>query len=208
VADSNASVLLHTANTTIRPDFQNGNFVLNDIKSLTKPEQLVKHLGFFIDSVRGCFGIPQNKRDSVVALLQNILAARTHCSYHALEQLAGNLASMHWAFGPISRLMTLSLYSDLAKFKNLSYISLSDITITDLNFWLAGFDQWSGFRPIWQPVGFHMTIHTDAAGANLKNYGGWAGWSKEPYGTLAVAKGIWSQSEVKRIQPIRNFWPS
>ena len=149
----------------------------------------------------------------MVALLQKVIEARTRCSYHTLEQLAGNLASMHWAFGKLSRLMTMSLYADLAKLKNLQYLTLSDTTVSDLRFWLVGFESWTGFRPIWQPVGFHMTIHTDATGLNLHSYGGWAGWAKDPYGhtnPLLVAKGNWSQfdsaenSTFQELQAISN----
>ena len=187
--------LLELSRSVFIPDFLNCGFVLNDIKSLSKPVQKAKHLGFFIDSVRGCFDIPKNKRDSVIGLLKKVIESSKHCSYHTLEQLAGNLASMHWAFGRLSRLMTMSIYTDLSKYNHLSYLPLSDSTVEDLRFWLVGFDAWTGFRPIWQPVGFHMTIYTDAAGFNLCNYGGWAGWSKTPYGDLKVARGNWSKLE-------------
>ena len=50
---------------------------------------------------------------------------------------------------------------------------------------------YNGFNPIWEPVGFHMTIYTDAAGLNLQNYGGWAGWSTFN-GQRLVARGIWT----------------
>ena len=42
-----------------------------------------------------------------------------------------------------------------------------------------------------EPIGFHMTLHTDAAGISLKNFGGWAGWTYRN-GKIIVAKGIWS----------------
>ena len=36
-----------------------------------------------------------------------------------------------------------------------------------------------------------MTMHTDAAGLNLQNYGGWAGWAHRN-GKLIIARGSWT----------------
>jgi hypothetical protein len=111
-----------------------------------------------------------------------------------LEVLAGNLTSMHWAFGPIARLMTMSVYADLKRaVSQSSRIRLSETTVEDLNFWLVGFNKFNGFNPIWQPTGFHMTFFTDAAGINLQNFGGWAGWSRGADGRILVARGIWNE---------------
>ena len=75
---------------------------------------------------------------------------KNNCSVHTLEKLAGNLASMHWAFGPLSRLMTMSLYSDINSAPSrFVRIRLSETSIADINFWLCGFDRYNGFNPIW-----------------------------------------------------------
>jgi len=121
-----------------------------------------------------------------------------NCSVRSLEVLAGNLASMHWAFGRISRLMTMSFYNDINRAPSrYSFIRLSDDTIHDLNFWLCGFNHYNGFKPIWQPMGFHLKVYTDAAGINLKNFGGWAGWTRTQSGTIKIAKGIWTEAMSK-----------
>lgn len=179
--------------TTILPDTESSGFILNMEKSVLVPSTRAKHLGMFIDTIRNCFEVPENKRNIIILLLQSALASSHHCCVHTLEIIAGNLASMHWAFGPLSRLMTLSFYADINSAPHkYSYIRLSDTTIEDMNFWLCGFDRYNGFNPIWQPVGFHMTIYTDAAGLNLENYGGWAGWSFSGNGQRIIARGIWT----------------
>ena len=187
--DSGLSQFVHSV---ILPDTEASGFILNMEKSVLVPSTRAKHLGMFVDTIRNCFEVPESKRSIVVKLLQSALASSQHCCVHTLEVIAGNLASMHWAFGPLSRLMTLSFYADInTAVSKYSYIRLSESTVQDINFWLCGFDRYNGFNPIWQPVGFHMTIYTDAAGLNLQNYGGWAGWSYRN-GQRIIARGIWT----------------
>jgi hypothetical protein len=179
----------------IKPDFAAGGFVVNYDKSVTVPTTRVKYLGMFIDTVRACFEVPTDKRETIVSLIQQVLHNHKHCSVFQLEKLAGNLAAMHWAFGNLARLMSMSLYAEIAKAPHRkSYVHICEVTVQDLNFWLVGFDRYNGFQPIWQPVGFHMTLCTDAAGVNLKNYGGWAGWTKDN-GAIKVARGIWTDEQ-------------
>lgn len=173
------------------PDTEKAGFLFNE-KSDFEPKTRQMFLGMFVDTVRRRFEVPPAKREILIALLQQSLRDHNYCSVHTLEILAGNLASMHWAFGPLSRLMTMSLYADISSAPSrFAHIRLSDTSIADMNFWLCGFNRYNGFNPIWQPVGFHMTLHTDAAGISLKNFGGWAGWTYRN-GKVIVAKGIWS----------------
>jgi hypothetical protein len=192
--NSTYSALDHFIQFVVLPDMIKCGIVLNFEKSKLRPQQRGEYLGMLIDTIRRCFEVPIAKREKVIGLIQHILSNRRSCSTHKLEILAGNLASMHWAFGRLSRLMTMSLYNDIkhAPHRN-SYIRLSETTIQDLEFWLCGFDRYNGFKPIWEPVGFHITIYTDAAGINLKTYGGWAGWTSAN-GRIKVARGNWSKS--------------
>lgn len=173
------------------PDTSQCGFLLND-KSVLEPQTTGAHLGMLLDTVKGCFEVPQSKRDIVISLLTKALQNKRHCLVHSLEVLAGNLISMHWAFGPLSRLMTMSIYADIKSAPHrFSYIKLSESSIHDITFWLHGFDTYNGFNPIWESTGFHMTMYTDAAGANLQNFGGWAGWTQSN-GKRLIAKGIWT----------------
>jgi len=204
------SVLNRFIHSMVLPDLKKCGIILNLIKSKLKPQQQGEYLGVLIDTIRRCLVVPSAKREKTISLIQQILKHRRHCSTHSLEILAGNLASMHWSFGRLSRLMTMSIYNDInrAPHRN-AYISISDATIHDLNFWLCGFDRFNGFRPIWELVGFHITIYTDAAGINLKSYGGWAGWTAKD-GHIQVARGNWSaamtqeHSTMQELQAIYN----
>jgi ribonuclease HI len=207
----NRDALQHLVNSLLVPDFILCGFILNMEKCHLNPMQRAEYLGMFIDTIRGCFEVPESKRQIIVNLIQRVLQDRYQCSVHLLEILAGNLASMHWAFGPLSRLMTMSIYTDInsSSHRNCS-ISLSETTVKDLNFWLCGFDRYNGFKPIWEPRGFNITIFTDAAGINLKFFGGWAGWTRTATGIIQIAKGVWSEamteehSTMQELQAIYN----
>ena len=100
------------ARDTLIPDTERSGFLFNS-KSDFEPKTRQVYLGMFVDTIRRCFEVPQAKRDILISLLQQSLANHRHCSVHLLEKLAGNLASMHWTFGPLSRLMTMSLYDNM-----------------------------------------------------------------------------------------------
>ena len=192
-ADQSYDKLAHFVHTHLIPDTLNCGFILNFKKCSLDPKTRVAYLGMLIDSILKCFEVPLAKRQIIIQLIKQALDSRNECSVHLLEVITGNLASMHWAFGPLSRLMTMSIYND---FKHASSswncVPLSFTSINDLQFWLDGFDAYNGFKPLWAPLGIDRTIFTDAAGENLRNFGGWAGWMQDPSsGHRLVAKGIW-----------------
>ena len=185
--------LQNFVHSTLLPDTASCGFLMNMKKSDLQPQTKQDYLGMFVDSVRGCYGVPMAKRNGIISLIQRVLQDKHDCSVHLLEILAGNIASMHWAFGRLSRLMTMSIYADInSASHSRAHIQLSETSVADLNFWLCGFDSYSGFKPLWEPTGFHLTVYTDAAGHNLKNFGGWAGWAATSSGHRIIAKGIWT----------------
>jgi hypothetical protein len=189
----NETKLYQFGKNILIPDMLKCGFVVNLSKSQQIPSQRREYIGAIIDTVNGNFEIPQKRRDAVLHLIRECLNHYRKCSVHNLEILAGNIASMHWAFGKLSRLMSLSIYADISNAKSRSsYVPLSDTTIQDLKFWLTGFDIYNGFKSIWQPTGFDCQFNTDAAGASLKNFGGWAGWTEDCQGEIHVAKGLWT----------------
>jgi hypothetical protein len=195
-ANQSSEALTKFAKEVIEPDFAACGFVVNEEKSDNIPTQKNKYLGMFVDTVRRWLEVPSERRESLISLIQKVLRYRYHCSVNVLSVIAGNLSSMHWAFGNLARLMTMNIYAEITKAPHRNaFVILSDITIQDLNFWLVGFDRYNGYQPIWQPVGFHMTIYTDAAGLNLSNYGGWAGWTKGHNTAIKVARGIFTESD-------------
>jgi len=152
--------VLHTfIQSVVLPDLQNCGFVVHMKKSNLIPTQNAHYLGLVINSVLNRIEVPQEKRDGVINFIRKILQNKKRCFVNDLEKLAGTLASMHWAFGPISRLMTMSFYADIKKAPHrYAHISLSERVIEDLQFWLSGFDAYNGFRAIWQPIGIRLGI--------------------------------------------------
>jgi hypothetical protein len=194
-ADKSSKSLKSFVGNCLIPDLESCGFVVNLEKSILKPTQVVTYLGMTIDTLRKCCQVPDRKREIVIQLIQKALQHKSSCSVHLLEIVAGNLISMHWAFGRLARLMTMSLYKDINSVPHKNWhIILSDTTIHDLNFWLCSFDRYNGFKPLWSPSGFHTRIHTDAAGISIHNFGGWAGWSYTKEGHLQIAKGVWNES--------------
>ena len=188
--------LQHFVNSRLIPDTEKAGFIIKSSKSHLSPETRQTFLGVLVDTMRGCFIIPEEKRTVIALLLHEALNNKNSCPVQLLEKLTGNIAAIHWAFGQLSRLMSMSLYADMAKAKNRwSSIALSEASIQDLLFWKEGFDAFNGFKPLWEPTGFSHTFYTDAAGSNLKNFGGWAGWT-ESHGRKLIAKGIWTGDEI------------
>jgi hypothetical protein len=177
-------------NSKLIPDTEKSGFIIKLSKSHLKPEMRQAFLGVLVDTIKGRFIIPNEKRMAIATLLQEALNKKSHCPVRLLEKITGNIASIHWAFGPLSRLMSMSIYTDMARAKSRwSSITLSDASIQDLLFWRDGFHHFNGFKP-WEQTGFDSILYTDAAGSNLKNLGGWAGWTIAN-GRRIVAKGIW-----------------
>ena len=192
-ADQSCNNLAAFVHTWLIPDTEKCGFLLNFTKCSLDPKTRVAYLGMIIDSILRCYEVPSAKRQIIRSFIKQALDSKAKCSVHLLEVITGNLASMHWAFGPLSRLMTMSIYNDFKHAtSSWSQVPLSASSITDLQFWLDGFDNYNGFQPLWAPLGIHRIIFTDAAGQNLRNFGGWAGWMVDPNsGHRLIAKGIW-----------------
>lgn len=180
------------------PDLENCGFLVNLAKSALQPQQQAKYLGMIIDTVAGCMRVIADKRQGILKMIKEALDHRLHCSVLLLQRITGNLISLHWAFGPISRLMTLSIYANInALGPEQGFVKLSATAIRDLTFWLTGFSTYEGFKQMWPPTAIKQTIefYSDAAGKSPNSFGGWGGWTTDPQGTIKVAKGIWGAKE-------------
>ena len=104
---------------------------------------------------------------------------------------------MHWAFGPIARMMTMSIYDSMKPYTISGRNSASKISvevkltaeaISDLEFWRDCFEKFDAFKELWPAKKSYITFFTDAAGKNLNNFGAWAGWTKIN-GKFRIARG-------------------
>ena len=87
-------------------------FIVNEEKSQWEPSQCIEWLGFMIDLLQGQFYVPAHKVESLKSQLQMVLQMQT-VPARMLASVLGKIISMSLALGPVTRLMTRSLYSVL-----------------------------------------------------------------------------------------------
>ena len=118
------------------------------------------------------FRVPPRKEEKLMALLDNILTANS-ASSRELSRVAGLLASMHLAIGPLVRFMSRYTYFDYhevvawdAKF------TPSTACITELRYWKENFADFNGY-PIRVVRPDYDVLFTDASdigyGAHFMN---------------------------------------
>jgi len=100
------------ASDEVRQDLAKAGLVENIAKSKWHPSQKTAWLGFDLNLEAGQISIPQDK----IIALRSILQATLHFKQIKAKLLAniiGKRISMALGLGPVSRLMTRSLYSIL-----------------------------------------------------------------------------------------------
>ena len=165
-------------------------FLVNREKSMPEPAQQFRYLGMLLDTARGIFRVPDDKRARVLAAVRSALVSR-RVKARALASVKGQLLALSWAFGPWSRLRTRGL-GHLIETRRAwsSRLQLSEDARDDLQFWLDYFDHFNGTRPLWTPTNVYSVIFCDAAGASPLSVGGWGAWTVLD-GALRVARGGW-----------------
>ncbi|KXZ42260.1 hypothetical protein GPECTOR_173g206 [Gonium pectorale] len=119
---------------------------------LGPPARRFRYLGMIIDTERGTFVVPEDKRERVLTAIRNALSAH-RITARALASVKGQLLSMSWAFGPWSRLRTRGLGQLIETRRSWStHLALSKYARADLRFWLAYFDHFNGTRALWTPT--------------------------------------------------------
>ena len=130
-------------------DLKAGGWDVNFEKSKLTPTQKGKWLGIIIDTRDTTFTVPPEKINKLMKNIKSILV-QTFCSAKQLSKIAGQLASMHLAIGPIVRLMTRNLYV-LIESRSTWYqpITLTENAVNELQFWLENIQQRNGitFKP-------------------------------------------------------------
>ena len=189
--DQSRDALLEKRDHVLIPDLENCGFVVNREKSILEPQQEAPYLGVILDTIGARMFLPEERKERILTLVKTVLQYRRSCAFYLVEKLAGNLISVSWAFGPIARLMTMSLYNDLNRARlEGSQIYLSQTVVDDLSFWLWGITAFNGYRRWVVPFTDHITMSTDAAGASPESWGGWAGWT-DYRGEVQIARGHW-----------------
>ena len=191
------STLEKIMSTLVLPDFLAAGFIVNIKKTMTTACQQARYLGMLIDSIAGHISVPQPKWLALMSLVAKAIATSNHCDLHLLEIITGTISSMHWAFGPLARLESMSIHKSMVGSKS-NFIKLSTKAIDNLLFWRDEAHSFNGHRSLWPDRNHDLVIYTDAAGNNRHHAGGWAGWTLIE-GKQVIAKGAWP---LKHYQPI------
>ena len=155
----------------------------NTAKSNWDPSLKIAWLGFNLDLEVNQISIPQEKIIALRSLLQSTL----HCEQieaRLLASIIGKIISMALGLGPVSRLMTRSLYSLL----NTRHYWCEPVTIPqdakqELLFWV---DNLNG-QGIWHSPSALRVLYSDASDT------GYGGYTVE-HG-YHMAQGLWTQDE-------------
>lgn len=105
----------------------------------------------------------------------------------SIASITGKVMSMSLALGPVSRLMTRSLYTLLNNRQSwCSRLPLSQEAKSELQFWLGGLQSWNG-QGIWHSPAAIRVVYTDAS------HTGYGGYTVE-HG-CHIAHGVWLPEE-------------
>lgn len=179
----------------VRKDIVLSGFIANEEKSQWVPSQSGELLGFIMDLRYGIFQVPARRVDALNQLIVTIIEKRFTVSARCLSRLAGSLVSMGLALGPVVRLWTRSIYSDICKADCWDKpFLMSEESQTEVLFWRDNFDC-SGY-PIWSPSPkVEVLTYSDASGQ------GWGGYAV--HFSDKVARGSWSSAESLKSSTFR-----
>ena len=180
----------------VQQDLQNAGLVTNLEKSQWKPTRCIEWLGFIIDLEKGQFLVPPGK---LASLHENLMRVNDLPCVPAcmLASVIGKIVAMSLALGPVTRMMTRSMYGVLnAKQSWCQCLLLSPEAKQELNFWL---DQLSNFNgsDIWPRLSAVRMVYSDASST------GYGGYMVE-HGDK-VATGQWSAEEANQSSTWREL---
>ena len=128
----------------VQKDLLHVGWVVNVKKSQWMPVKSITWLGFELDLEQGQLIVPKHK---LVTLHKRLNMARKGQGIPAktLASLIGQITSMSIALGPVTRLMTRSLYATLNdRVSWCQRLNVSAEAILELDFWCSCVDQFNG----------------------------------------------------------------
>ncbi len=137
--------------------------------------------------------VPDDKLAKLRKGIDRLLTVRRVVA-REVQSVAGQINSMGWAFGSLSRMYTQSLNRVAVGRHPADYTTLSADAADELRVWQTAWaSRFNGIRPLWLPTHVHSIIYSDAAGPDGKvSFGGWAGsmdggWARHAAGFGQVA---------------------
>ena len=181
----------------ILEDLKKAGWLVNFEKSSLTPTQIGKWLGTIINTRTMTFHVPKEKIDKLLRRIKLILE-QTFCSAKQLSRIAGQLAAMHLALGPIVRLFTRYIYQLIeSRISWYHPITLSRGALDELKFWLKNINSKNGFSFKPHPTTSKM-VFTDAS-----NFG-YGGFIAERLNKV-ICVGKFSKSEISTSSTAREL---
>lgn len=163
--------------------------------------QRATHLGFYIDTVRMMFFVPDAKRRSTRKmarrLLREVRCGRRWVTVKYLSRFLGKTTALHLAV-PLARFYNRELYVSLHRgqksFKGKMRVRLCKQAIRDLKWWAR---LGTGGRPMHLPLP-SVTLHSDAADTGWGGTIAWRGGLPPGSAGDVEYQGIWHRKEARR----------
>ena len=185
------------AGRIIESDLTSAGFFINRKKSNFEPVQSGKWLGVIIDTRKMSFTVPTEKIKKLKAEIEHTIDSPT-CTPKLLARVAGQLAAMQVAIGPLVRLFTRSLYAQIAKSTSwYDYIRPSQKTVDEMRFWLRSIDDVNGYTFKPYPTTTQI-VFTDASSSG---YGGYTAHRLQKL----ICSGKFSYSESQQSSTFREI---
>ena len=182
--------------TQVQCDMQHAGFVVNVEKSVWDPSTNMEWLGFKIDLAKGDFSVPEHKLAKLKSQLQEASKSQV-MQARLLASLIGRIMSMSLALGPVTRLMTRSLYAALnSRTAWCQKMTMTPEALGELTFWFNEVSKFNG-QYIWPKPSAVRVVYSDASAT------GFGGYTVE-HGHL-IAYGHWSEEEAKGSSTLREL---
>ena len=170
----------------VRHDLESAGFIVNMEKSVWEPAYVMERLGFQIILSEGEFKVPENKLDNLKSQLREVDNAQSVLA-RSLASLIGKIMSMALALGPVTRLITHSLYAVLnSKTAWCQRLVLTAEAVVELKFWFHEIEKVNS-QHVWPRPSAVRVVYSDAYST------GYGGYMVE-HGNL-VANEQWSVDE-------------
>ena len=130
----------------VQEDLSNSGFVCNMVlKFQWLPGLVGEHLGFIVNFKEHTFSITEKRKSKLMSTLE-FISRVTRPTARAIASLAGCIIFMLLGVGPVARLHTRAMYSDIREASSWDQlIILSSETLPEIEFWLTSFDKYNGF---------------------------------------------------------------
>ena len=184
------------ASQQVRDDLAKAGLVEHSDKCTWSPTLSLKWLGFNLDLEKGQISVPEDKLCALKTQLQ-VAANSTQIKAKSLASITGKLISMSIAMGPVTRLMTRSMYALLNTQQFwCQYLPITNLVQEEISFWVQQLDTFNG-QGIWHTPSAVRIVYADASST------GYGGYTVE-HGCY-IAHGPWTAEEAARSSTWREL---